>query len=107
MTLRSKLVWIVVGCALTVSTYGASRLIVSESIDDRELQIRVPIGEQEQRDAITAVGQCVRLFDVDMPADGFIIILPIQSLSRADLLCLIEELESVRHNMALSEARVR
>ena len=94
---RTRLIWTAVGAGLAAFAFLLAHLWQVRTADNRFLYIGVALEEQDQDQAIAAVGECTRRFRVDMPADGFFIVIPLNRLDTEDFVCLTEGLESVRH----------
>jgi hypothetical protein len=104
---RTKLIWIAVGAGLSALAIIASQVWRNATADTRYLHISVALNADEKERAIAAVGECTGRFEVSLPADGFVIVLPLKALSAEDFVCLTDKLSSVRHSMYIEAKDTR
>ena len=104
---RTKLIWMAVGAGVSAVAIIASLVWLNSTADTRYLHISVALNADEQQRAIAAVGECTGRFEVSLPADGFVIILPLKALRAEDFICLTDKLSSVRHTMSIEAKGAR
>jgi hypothetical protein len=96
-----------VGAGVSALAFIGAQAWRNATADNRYLYISVALNTDEQARAIAAVGECTRRFEVSLPADGFVIVLPLKSLSAEDFVCLTDRLSSVRHSMSIEAKGIK
>ena len=95
------LFWIALGAGIASLTIALVLVLMPARDDARFLYISVALNLPDQNEAVAAVGQCVGQFKVSLPADGFLIVLPLRSLDSKEFICLTDKLAPVRHSMEI------
>ena len=95
------LFWIALGAGIASLAFALALVLTAARDDTRFLYISVASDLPDQNEAVAAVSQCVGQFKVSLPADGFLIVLPLKSLDSEDFVCLTDKLAPVRHSMEI------
>ena len=109
---RVSLFWMAVGAGLsTLVSLGI--LYAQPAPDTRILLIWVEPLTEDQDKAIAAVGECLGAFQISLPSHNTEFAIPLDSIDKTKLVCLIDNLQSIKHDFGIvsknfySESRAR
>lgn len=94
-----RLIWVALGAALAAVGSTIAQVVLTRSQDTRFLAIEFSHDVHEHGEVIAAVGQCLGQFKVLSSSHAATIKVPLKTLRSTDIICLIDNLGSVKHSM--------